>query len=40
MSEPVLHQPDQTKPFKVKVDVSNYAMGAGLMQGMRKMSSI
>ena len=27
MSEPVLHQPDQTKPFKVKADVSNYAVG-------------
>ena len=32
MSEPVLHQPDQTKPFKVEVDASNYAMGAVLMQ--------
>ena len=32
MSEPVLHQPDQTKPFKVKVDMSNYAMGTVLMQ--------
>ena len=28
MSEPVLCQPDQTKPFEVKVDASNYAMGA------------
>jgi hypothetical protein len=25
-------QPDQTKPFKVKVDTSNYAIGAVLMQ--------
>ena len=32
MSEPVLRQPDQTKPFKVEVDVSNYTMGAVLMQ--------
>ena len=32
MSEPVLRQPDQTKPFKVKVDASNYTMGAVLMQ--------
>ena len=32
MSELVLHQLDQTKPFKVKVDASNYAMGAVLMQ--------
>ena len=32
MSEPVLHQPDQTKPFEVKVDASNYAMGTVLMQ--------
>ena len=32
MSEPVLHQPDQTKPFEVEVDASNYAMGAVLMQ--------
>ena len=32
MSEPVLHQPDQTKPFKVEVDASNYAMGTVLMQ--------
>ena len=32
MSEPVLRQPDQTKPFEVKVDASNYAMGAVLMQ--------
>ena len=31
-SEPVLHQPDQTKPFKVEVDSSNYAMGTVLMQ--------
>ena len=40
MSEPVLHQPDQTKPFEVEVDASNYAMGAILMQGMRRISSI
>ena len=32
MSEPVLRQPDQTKPFEVKVNASNYAMGAVLMQ--------
>ena len=32
MSEPVLFQLDQTKPFKVKVDASNYAMGDVLMQ--------
>ena len=32
MSEPVLRQPDQTKLFKVKVDASNYTMGAILMQ--------
>ena len=32
MSEPVLRQPDQTKPFEVEVDASNYAMGAVLMQ--------
>ena len=32
MSKPVLHQPDQTKPFEVEVDASNYAMGAVLMQ--------
>ena len=32
MSEPVLCQPDQTKPFKVKVDASNYIMGTVLMQ--------
>jgi hypothetical protein len=30
--EPVLMQPDQTKPFKVKVDTSNYVIGAVLMQ--------
>jgi hypothetical protein len=30
--EPVLIQPDQTKPFEVEVDVSNYAFGAVLMQ--------
>ncbi len=30
--EPVLIQPDQTKPFKVEVDASNYAIGAVLMQ--------
>ena len=30
--EPVLLQPDQKKPFEVKVDASNYAMGAVLMQ--------
>ena len=32
MSKPVLHQPDQTKPFKVEVDASNCAMGTVLMQ--------
>ena len=32
MSEPVLCQPDQTKPFEVEVDASNYAMGTVLMQ--------
>ena len=32
MSEPLLRQPDQTKPFEVEVDASNYAMGAVLMQ--------
>ena len=32
MSEPVLRQPDQTKPFEVEDDASNYAMGAVLMQ--------
>ena len=36
MSEPVLCQPDQTKPFEVKVDASNYAMGAVLMQRDKK----
>jgi hypothetical protein len=30
--EPVLIQPDQTKPFEVEVDTSNYAIGAVLMQ--------
>jgi hypothetical protein len=30
--EPVLIQPDQMKPFEVKVDASNYAVGAVLMQ--------
>jgi hypothetical protein len=30
--EPVLIQTDQTKPFEVKVDTSNYAVGAVLMQ--------
>ncbi len=30
--ELVLIQPDQTKPFKVEVDASNYAIGAVLMQ--------
>jgi hypothetical protein len=30
--EPVLLQPDQTKPFEVEVDTSNYAIGAVLMQ--------
>jgi hypothetical protein len=30
--EPVLIQPDQTKPFKVEVDASNYTIGAVLMQ--------
>ena len=32
MSKPVLRQPDQTKPFKVEVDASNYTMGAVLVQ--------
>ena len=32
MSEPVLCQPDQTKPFEVEVNASNYTMGAVLMQ--------
>ena len=39
MNEPVLHQPDQTKPFKVEVDASNYAMGTVLMQRDEKISS-
>ena len=30
--EPVLLQPDQKKPFEVKVDASNYAIGAVLIQ--------
>jgi hypothetical protein len=30
--ELLLMQPDQMKPFKVKVDASNYAMGMVLMQ--------
>ena len=30
--EPVLLQPDQTKPFEVEIDASNYAIGAMLMQ--------
>jgi hypothetical protein len=30
--EPVLMQPDQTKPFEVEVNASNYAIGAVLMQ--------
>jgi len=30
--EPVLIQPDQMKPFEVKVDASNYAIGTVLMQ--------
>jgi len=30
--EPVLIQPDQTKPFEVEVDTSNYAIGTILMQ--------
>jgi hypothetical protein len=30
--EPVLIQPDQTKPFEVEVDASNYAIRAVLMQ--------
>ena len=32
MSELVLRQPNQTKPFKVEVDASNYGMGTVLMQ--------
>ena len=40
MSEPVLRQPDQTKPFEIEVDASNYAMGTVLMQRDEKMSSI
>jgi hypothetical protein len=31
-SEPVLLQPDQNKQFKIKVDASQYAIGAVLMQ--------
>ena len=31
-TELVLLQPDQKKPFKVEIDVSNYAIGAMLMQ--------
>ena len=31
-TEPVLHQPDQSKPFEVEVDASNYTMGTVLMQ--------
>jgi hypothetical protein len=40
--EPVLIQPDQTKPFEVEVDSSNYVMGAGLMQkdNNRKMHPV
>ncbi len=30
--EPVLIQPDQTKPFEVEVDASNYVTGTVLMQ--------
>jgi hypothetical protein len=30
--EPVLLQPDQTKPFEVEIDASNYAIGSVLMQ--------
>jgi hypothetical protein len=30
--EPVLVQPDQKKQFEIKVDASNYAIGAVLMQ--------
>ena len=32
MQRPVLIQPDQKKPFEVKVDASNYAIDAVLMQ--------
>ena len=31
-TEPVFRQPDQSKPFKVEVNASNYAIGAVLMQ--------
>jgi RNase H-like domain found in reverse transcriptase len=35
--EPVLIQPDQKKPFKIKVNASNYAIGAVLVQRDEKI---